>query len=213
MAEALSSSIFTAPPSVVVSADGRRARRDRNMTAVLDAAVELFTDNNVVPTMDQIAARAGLSLRSLYRYFPDADTLIAAAIAQTVGAARRSATIADTGVGPFAHRLDRFVEARTALHLALTPVMAATIHHAVTNNLLRDAVRAGRAEQTSQFEQHFAPEIAALRAAGRHELVVAADLAAQVETMELLRATSDLDASMRRDVLRTTLSALLGPAV
>lgn len=199
-----------APPSPVVPADGRRARRDRNITTVLDAAVESFGDDNVVPTMDQIAARAGLSLRSLYRYFPDADTLIAAAIAQTVGTARRAATITDVGSGSFAYRLDRFVEARTALHVALTPVIAVTLHHAVTNQQLREALHNGRAEQRAQFEQQFAPEIDALRRTHRDELVAAADLAAQVESIELLRSVHSFDAPQRRRALRATLATLLG---
>ncbi|MFM8268424.1 MAG: TetR/AcrR family transcriptional regulator [Ilumatobacteraceae bacterium] len=200
----------TLPPlSTIVSTDGRRARRDRNITTVLDAAVELFSDDNVVPTMDQIAARAGLSLRSLYRYFPDADTLIAAAIAQTVGTARRAATITDVGSGTFSHRLDRFVEARIALHLALTPVIAATLHHAVTNQQLREALHSGRAEQRAQFEHQFAPEIDALRRTHRDELVAAADLAAQVESIELLRSVHTVDAAQRRRVLRETLATLL----
>lgn len=208
MADGVTAPILT-PLAPIVSADGRRARRDRNITTVLDAAVALFSDDNVVPTMDQIAARAGLSLRSLYRYFPDADTLIAAAIAQTVGTARRAATITDIGSGPFAHRLDRFVEARTALHLALTPVIAATLHHAVTNQQLREALHNGRAEQRAQFEQQFGPEIEELRRTHRDELVAAADLAAQVESIELLRSVHAFDAPQRRRALRATLATLL----
>lgn len=55
--------------------DGRNARRDINITRVVDAALELFAEQQGVPRIDEISARAGLSSRSLYRYFDDAASL------------------------------------------------------------------------------------------------------------------------------------------
>ncbi|MEJ6739489.1 MAG: helix-turn-helix domain-containing protein [Actinomycetota bacterium] len=63
------------------SIDGRTARRDRGRTAVLEAALELFEEENLEPTPEQIALRAGVSARSVYRYFEDRDQLVRAIIA------------------------------------------------------------------------------------------------------------------------------------
>ena len=52
-----------------VPGDGRLARRDRNRIAVLDAAIELFAEGVLDPTPDDVATRAGISARSVYRYF------------------------------------------------------------------------------------------------------------------------------------------------
>lgn len=55
--------------------DGRTIRRDRNIDRVMDAALALFAQERGVPAIDAIARRAGLSTRSLYRYFDDAASL------------------------------------------------------------------------------------------------------------------------------------------
>src|SRR6187551_2594584 len=60
--------------------DGRRLRRDRNRTAVVEAMLELYGDGNLAPSSEEIAERAGLSSRSLFRYFEDIDDLVQAAI-------------------------------------------------------------------------------------------------------------------------------------
>jgi AcrR family transcriptional regulator len=75
---------LTAPPSEDApaaderagSTDGRAARRARNRTAVLDAAIALFAEGNLQPTAGDIAARSGVSHRSINRYFPDNRALV-----------------------------------------------------------------------------------------------------------------------------------------
>ena len=62
--------------------DGRNQRRDRNREAVVRALLELYREGNLGPSADEIAARAGISARSLFRYFDDVDTLVRAAIAR-----------------------------------------------------------------------------------------------------------------------------------
>ena len=60
--------------------DGRVARRQRNIDAVLDVVLEMFAEDAMFPTIEQAATRSGLSLRSLYRYFADPGELLEAAI-------------------------------------------------------------------------------------------------------------------------------------
>src|SRR5262245_14953173 len=71
------------PPAVPVEpgmrADGRRMRRAHNRDGVIDALLALFRDGNYEPSMADIAERAGLSLRSVFRYFEDVDDLHKAA--------------------------------------------------------------------------------------------------------------------------------------
>ena len=70
-------------PVEQISSDGRTARRDRNREAVLDAVLELFSEDAASPAPDDVAARSGVSLRSVYRYFDDMETLIRAAMARS----------------------------------------------------------------------------------------------------------------------------------
>lgn len=59
--------------------DGRHARRERNRDAVIAATVELLEQGTFTPTAQEIADRAGVSLRSVFRYHDNLDTLVAAA--------------------------------------------------------------------------------------------------------------------------------------
>ena len=72
----------TAAPAPGV--DGRSAIRDRNREAVLDAVLDLFSEDNLSPGPEEVALRVGLSVRSVYRYFDDHDTLTRAAIARNI---------------------------------------------------------------------------------------------------------------------------------
>ena len=62
--------------------DGRRLRRDRNREAVVQALLELYREGNLTPSTDEIAERAGISARSLFRYFDDVDALVRTAVAR-----------------------------------------------------------------------------------------------------------------------------------
>ena len=65
-----------------LAVDGRRASRDRNLNAVVDALLDLFQEGNLRPGADEIAARSGLSRRSVFRYFDALDDLARVAIAR-----------------------------------------------------------------------------------------------------------------------------------
>ena len=79
-----------APPSDgSAPIDGRHARRDRNNDAVIDAVLDFFAEGEAFPTAQQVADRAGVSLRSIYRYHPDLDALIYAAFERALERNRR----------------------------------------------------------------------------------------------------------------------------
>ena len=86
--------------------DGRRLRRDQNREAVLDALVALFHEGIYQPSTNDIAERAGISPRSVFRYFEDVDDLnrayAGAVTALMCGHAyATSAKIARDVTGPF----------------------------------------------------------------------------------------------------------------
>jgi len=61
-----------------VSTDARPLRRDaaRNLERVVDAATELFAERGLEVGVEEIAARAGVGMGTLYRRFPNKDALI-----------------------------------------------------------------------------------------------------------------------------------------
>lgn len=58
--------------------DGRRLRSERSRQAIIEAALGLMNDGNLIPTAQAIAERAGVGIRSFFRHFADMDTLFAA---------------------------------------------------------------------------------------------------------------------------------------
>jgi AcrR family transcriptional regulator len=65
--------------------DGRTARRLENRERVLDAALELVAEGADLD-VDAIAQRSGISVRSVYNYFPTARHLVAACTSEAASA-------------------------------------------------------------------------------------------------------------------------------
>lgn len=59
--------------------DGRHERSERSRLAIVKAALALVRETGVAPSGDEIAERAGLSRRTVFRLFHDMESLNAAA--------------------------------------------------------------------------------------------------------------------------------------
>ena len=55
-----------------------QARSKRTVERILDAAAHVFGERGYAATTNHVAERAGLSIGSLYQYFPDKDALLVA---------------------------------------------------------------------------------------------------------------------------------------
>ncbi len=58
-------------------ADGRSLRSERSREAMVSALFELVGEGLLRPTAQQVAERAGVGIRSVFRHFEDMDTLLA----------------------------------------------------------------------------------------------------------------------------------------
>jgi AcrR family transcriptional regulator len=71
------------PTADATSMPLRERRRRETADAILDAALALVASDGIdTLTMGAVAERVGVSLRTLYRYFPDRATLLTAALAR-----------------------------------------------------------------------------------------------------------------------------------
>lgn len=55
--------------------DGRVLRSQRSRQAIVDSAVRLVLDQGVMPTAQQIADAAGVTIRTFFRHFPEMDLI------------------------------------------------------------------------------------------------------------------------------------------
>lgn len=189
-----------APP-----ADGRRLRRENNREAVLDVLVALFREGNYTPTSAQIAERAGLSMRSLGRYFDDFDDLIRAAIDRQQ---MQALALLDPGVGPdapTAAKVEAVAEARVRVFEAIAPAARAARVCAHRQPVVRQRMHEARRFLRGQLGALFAPELD-----GRGlELLAAMDVICSFESYELLRGDQGLSRARTGNVMAGALSALL----
>ena len=196
--------------SAEVPVDGRVARRERNVDAVIDVVLELFSEDAMVPSMEQVAQRSGLSLRSLYRYFSDPEELHEAAVRRHRARIEPLARLEAIGEGSLDHRVRAFVAARIRVYEAVGATYRAAVHNSARNPRMRDTLARNRDEMRSQFERQFAPEITARRGAARTAVVAAGDLLSQLESIDFLRKHRQLSAAEVERTLVDGLTSILG---
>ena len=115
-------------PTVVIndqvySRDGRKRRRETNQYKVIAAAVELIKEGTPVPTAGEVAERADVSERSIFRYFDDVDALLHAAVDSEIDAALTSELVVPAPPAPSTERLSVFVDSRVSLYIALEAII------------------------------------------------------------------------------------------
>jgi AcrR family transcriptional regulator len=189
--------------------DGRTARRDRNRELVLDAVLDLFAEDQLAPNAADVAARSGVSLRSVYRYFEDIDALVRAALARHLERIAPLFTIEDPGIGPLEERVARFVTARMRLYEAAAPTMRAALVRASAQPLLAERIEWARDRLRDQTEAMFAPELTALDNGRRRAVGAALDTLSQFESAEHLRVARGYTLAQTTDILRRTFLTLL----
>jgi AcrR family transcriptional regulator len=194
------------------SPDGRTARRDRNRDAVLDAALELFAEDASEPSAAQIAERAGVSLRSVHRYFDDMSALARAAIERNLERSAPLFALADDTDGDTRQRVERLVRARLALYEEMAPLMRATRRRAGTNPVLAERLALAQEHLRSQVEHVVGPELATMPTPARRDIAAALDVLLGFDSFEHLRRVRRMgrDAAIRT-LVRATL-ALVAPA-
>ncbi|MEM9038382.1 MAG: TetR/AcrR family transcriptional regulator [Actinomycetota bacterium] len=190
--------------------DGRSARRQRNVDAVLDVVLQIVADDQMFPSIEQAATRSGLSVRSLYRYFADPGELMEATIDRQSRVSLRLATLDSIGEGPLDGRVDEFVAMRLRLHDAIGPVVRAAVANSPRFPRVAEQLDIGRRRQRAQFEAQFAPELDALPADDRGGVAAAGDLLTQVESIEFLRRHRGLSIDDASASMGSALRALLG---
>lgn len=182
--------------------DGRTRRRRRNVDAVLDAVVSLARDGELDPTSEEIAERAGVSHRSIYRYFGNRHTLLEAAFGRILESVAPHLFFAPLGQGPLEERIDRLVDARVTAFWAFRDVVRAALSRRGDLALV-EGIETSRLALRSQLEQQFAPELDALAGDERAVVTGAVDALFQFESFDYLTTIGGLDdAGLRAALVR-----------
>jgi len=171
----------------------------------------LHAEGDLRPTVPSIAARAGVSLRTVWQQFADREALLIEAVRRDREIQRSLVSRIDPDQ-PLAARVDAFVAQRTRVLEEMTPTWrAARVHQPFSDQLQSDRKRrnsGGRAE----VEQVFALELSTLSPESRERLVDALHAISLWSFWESLRTDLDLSPLGAREILAGTLRALLTQA-
>jgi TetR/AcrR family transcriptional regulator of autoinduction and epiphytic fitness len=199
--------VTAGPTDTAAPVDGRNLRRDRNRDAVVTALLELYREGNLGPSADDIAERAGISVRSLFRYFEDVEGLVRTAIArQQEHLAPLYALDAPPDL-PLAERVERYVAARVTLLEGMGEVGRVARAVAVRQPLILAELARIRGTLRRQLTGVFAAELAGLPAVTRRATIAAADVVTSWEAFDLMHndqglRPNDVAAAMRAALLR-----------
>ena len=152
--------------------DGRRARSERSRAAIIDALLGLMPNATRRPTIEEIASAAGVSERSVYRHFPDADSLVEAAVNRRVELMAPLAIVdiepdepTEKKIAVLVDRMMEFYAASMPLRLIADRILDETQVLAQVDDLRRTFLH-------DQLEQLFAPELKSCVGASERALIL-----------------------------------------
>ena len=192
--------------------DGRRRRRAQNRLAVVDAVLDLYQDGNLRPGTDEIAERAGLSPRSLFRYFDDVDDLARAAVARQQARALPLLPIGTTADAPLREKAKALVEQRFRLFEAIGQAEKVTRIRSPFEPILAQELSQTRAFLRSQLLDLFVPEFERMSGRKAASVLAAADVLTSFESYQLLLDDQGFVLVEAKAVMVESLVALFGPA-
>jgi len=193
--------------------DGRTQRRTRNVDVVVNAVLGLLGEGRGWPSASEIANRAGLSERSVYRYFDDLDQLARAAVETQTARGDHLFQPLDVPEGAgLDERIDRLVEHRTAMFDLVGAIVHAARARVGLHGAIAEALDRRRNQMRDQLEALFAPELTAAgagTAAAAEDLLAALEVVTGFEALQILRVDQGRSGARAKRIMRQVVAALL----
>jgi AcrR family transcriptional regulator len=192
-------------------ADGRMARSHHTRRAIVDAMRALHAEGDLRPTAPRVAARAGVSLRTVWQHFADMETLL-------LEAGRRDLEVLLQIVRPIpadlplADRLALLADQRTRVHEQMTPGWRAARIQQPFSAELRRSKRRMTALGRAELEAVFATELGQLAGEQRKALTDALQGISTWAFWDSLRTDVGLSPQQARATVVTIMTSLLTQA-
>lgn len=200
-------SVRNTPSAETPRVDGRRERGSRNKIAVVSALLDLYAEGEVSPSAARIAEIAGVSERSVFRYFDDMEDLASAAVELQWERVKPIYLDLDTN-GDFEHRRRSIVAHRLRLHDSIAGVFRAAALGSIRRPAVALAVEQRRQYLRTQAIEQFSPELQTLTDASIRSTIV--DHILSLENIDYLRNSVGLTPSEVKEVLSTGIALALG---
>lgn len=188
--------------------DGRQARSRRTRAAVAEAMLDCFEEGQLRPSAKQVAERAGVSTRAVFRHFDNMEALLEETaelqIERVMGQLPPIAT-----AGPLGERIDSLVLHSARRNEIIAPVHRAALLSEPFSKLIRDRHAWMRAAVRRHVRKSFAPELQTKSESARNDAVAALSALFSFSYWEELRRHGRLSNETATRVLRGAVEALL----
>ena len=198
-------------PSVAADevSDGRRVRRERNRVAVIDAMFELLTEGHFPPAVEDVAARASVSVSSVFRYFENLDDLQSQTIERYFERFASLFEVPDVPDGDLDARIEALVDARLDLYETIAPIARMARVRAADQPRIAASLAETRHRLTDQVRRHFEPDLRGRGRAEADDRVALVDACTAFEAWDLLQGTHERSRRLIRRAWVLGLRALL----
>ncbi len=192
------------PDAAAKKPDGRLLRSERSRQQIIDATQELVNEGVLVPTAQNVADRAEVGIRTVFRHFADMEALFATMDTQ-LRETYEDLFLGGDRAGTLSERIQHAIERRATAYEKLSSLMLSTRAQMWRSpTLQKNYARNQRGLRRDLAD--WLPELAELDAVKRE----AVDAAASFETWNRLRNHQGLSKKISMDVVYEMLRLAFG---
>ena len=196
--------------SIPVSAvDGRSLRRERNRQDIVDALLGLIENGETEISAALIASKAGLSERSIFRYFDDVNDLYRSVCDLAFSKEIEYALIDDAGVGSLDTKIENFVNQRVRIYTMNEKIAPAARSFAFKNPIIKNQLVVGRKLLRTQIMKHFAEELSVFDKQQQQVAVAIIDSLTTFESYDMMRSDQRMSVQAIKSVLTESIRKAL----
>jgi AcrR family transcriptional regulator len=196
--------------SIPVSAvDGRSLRRERNRQDIVDALLSLIENGETEISAALIASKAGLSERSIFRYFDDVNDLYRSVCDLAFSKEIEYALIDDAGVGSLDTKIENFVNQRVRIYTMHEKIAPAARSFAFKNPIIKNQLVVGRKLLRTQIMKHFAEELSVFDKQQQQVAVAIIDSLTTFESYDMMRSDQRMSVQAIKSILTESIRKAL----
>jgi len=189
--------------------DGRSLRRERNRQDIVDALLGLIQNGETEISAALIASKAGLSERSIFRYFDDVNDLYRSVCDLAFSKEIEYALIDDAGVGSLDTKIENFVNQRVRIYTMNEKIAPAARSFAFKNPIIKNQLVVGRKLLRNQIITHFSEELSAFDKQQQQVAVSIIDSLTTFEYYDMMRSDQKMSVQAIKSVLTESIRKAL----
>ena len=189
--------------------DGRSLRRERNRQDIVDALLGLIENGETEISAALIASKAGLSERSIFRYFDDVNDLYRSVCDLAFSKEIEYALIDDAGIGSLDTKIENFINQRVRIYTMNEKIAPAARSFAFKNPIIKNQLVVGRKLLRTQIIKHFAEELSVFDKQQQQVAVAIIDSLTTFEYYDMMRSDQKMSVQTIKSILTESIRKAL----